>query len=146
MGKRSWEYINQKLLWIDWFYDPSFYSFNLEISMLESSLLSCFRNFMTNSGLLFISELQTAVNTDCRWRMWCNRELCYFSKTDASELKEHWFGQQLLKTMNTASKEVVCFKIIMQHTLFMPLHLQFPAYVPWTPFWNTVLALNIFLQ
>jgi hypothetical protein len=31
--------------------------------------------------------------------------------------------------MNTASKEVVCFKTIMQHSLVYALHLQFPAYV-----------------
>jgi hypothetical protein len=53
-----------------------------------------------------------------------------FSKTDIRiKIVLIWGDNWLKAFMNTASKEVVCFKTIMQHTLFMPLHLQFPAYV-----------------
>jgi hypothetical protein len=57
-------------------------------------------------------------------------------------------GRQLVEGMNTASKEVVCFKTIMQHSLVYAASSAISCIrAPETFFWNTVLAaLNIFLQ
>jgi hypothetical protein len=79
--------------------------------MLGSVFL--FKNFMTNSGLLFISWITNGGKYGCRWRMWCNRRwTLLFFQNGSSELKNEktWFGANWLKTfMNTASKRSCLF-------------------------------------
>jgi hypothetical protein len=62
-----------------------------------------------------------------------------FSKTDASELKIVLiWGDNWLKTfMNTASKEVVCFKTIMQHSLVYASSAISCIRAPENPFFGT---------
>jgi hypothetical protein len=68
-------------------------------------------------------------------------------KTDASELKKSIDLQLVEDIHEHASKEVVCFKIIMQHSLVYARFICNFLHTCPKPFWNTVLAaLNIFLQ